>query len=111
MVLSPFSKNEKAAGVLDMFDSELVCSKIELSFPIGAALADEHRNKMKISIPQPMPLSEPLLMVWAISTRIRLQIENIFLNKYLTVLFTLIFSQCFTLFTGIDVVSLELVGN
>ena len=111
MVLSFFSKNEKAAGIVEVFDPGLVCSRIELSFPIGAALADEHRNMMKISIPQPMPLSEPRLKVWAISIRMRLQIEIIFLNRYLVELFTLIFFQCFTLFTVIDVVSLELFDD
>ena len=111
MGLSPVFKNEKASGIVERFDSELVCSKIELSFPIGAALADVQRKKMITSKLHPIPCSEPLLMVLAISFQMRLQVENNFFKKYLIVPFTLMFFQWFSLFTGTHVVLLVLVDN
>ena len=111
MVLSPVFKNENASGIEERFEPELVCSKIELSFPIGAAFADVQRKRMIISKLHPIPFSEPLLMVLAISFQMRLQVEIIFFEIYLLGLFTLLFFKLVSLLTGNDVMLLMLVGN
>ena len=92
MVLSPVFKKENASGIEDIFEIDPDCSEIsDPSFPIGAALADVQRKRMIISIPHPMPCLVQLLMVLAISFQMRLQVDIIFFEMYLLVLFTLIF--------------------